>query len=78
MATGSCAICGTTLVAFTDLPDSVRADLEADPERQGQPVPHRRENHTACPNCGFEIHGCGQPYAFPEEIPKPDGAGIDS
>jgi len=61
-----CPACGSDLVALLDLPDETRDRLEADPERQRQSVTHRRENHTACPDCGLEIHGCGQPYALPE------------
>jgi hypothetical protein len=62
----TCPNCGTDLVAFDDLPDDVGERLEADPERQRQSVAHRRERHTACPDCELEIHGCGQPYAVPE------------
>lgn len=62
-----CPICGSDLVAFGDLPEDLRERLESDPERQRQSVPHRREKHTACPECTLEIHGCGQPYAAPEE-----------
>ena len=66
--TQSCPACGTEVVAFTELSDAVRERLEADPERQSQPVAHRRERHTVCPECEFEIHGCGQPYAVPEPV----------
>jgi hypothetical protein len=66
--TQSCPACGTAVVPFTELPDSTRERLEADPDRQSQSVPHRRERHTVCPECEFEIHGCGQPYAVPETI----------
>jgi hypothetical protein len=62
-----CPVCGSEVVAFTDLPAEMRERLEADPERQGQSVPHRREKHTVCPDCELEIHGCGQPYAVPEQ-----------
>lgn len=62
-----CPICESGLVEFAKLPEDLRARLEADPERQRQSVPHRREKHTACPECTLEIHGCGQPYAVPEE-----------
>jgi hypothetical protein len=62
----SCPVCGSGIVAFVDLPDEVRERLERDPARQRQSVAHRREKHTACPDCGLEIHGCGQPYAIPE------------
>jgi hypothetical protein len=54
-------------VAFSELPDELQGRLEADPGRQRQSVAHRREKHTACPDCTLEIHGCGQPYAIPEE-----------
>lgn len=53
--------------SFGALPDDLRGRLEADPERQRQSVPHRRKKHTACPGCTLEVHGCGQPYAVPEE-----------
>ena len=66
----TCPNCGTDLVAFGALPDDVRERLEADPERQRQSVAHRRERHTACPDCKLEIHGCGQPYAVPEPTPE--------
>jgi C4-type Zn-finger protein len=62
-----CPVCGSEIVAFTDLADDVRERLEADPDRQGQSVSHRREKHTVCPGCELEIHGCGQPYAIPEQ-----------
>jgi predicted RNA-binding Zn-ribbon protein involved in translation (DUF1610 family) len=62
----ACPVCGAEIVAFADLPDATRERLEADPDRQRQSVSHRREKHTACPDCGLEIHGCGQPYAVPE------------
>lgn len=65
-----CPACGSGLVAFADLPDEVRERLEADPERQRQSVAHRREKHTACPDCELEIHGCGQPYAAPGRVPE--------
>jgi len=61
-----CPACGGALVAFVDLPTETRERLEADPERQRQSVAHRRENHTVCPDCELEIHGCGQPYSPPE------------
>lgn len=61
-----CPGCDTELVAFTDLDTGLRETLEADPARQRQSVPHRREKHTVCPDCTLEIHGCGQPYAIPE------------
>jgi len=66
----TCPTCGTDLVAFGAPPDDVRGRLEADPERQRQSVTHRRERHTACPDCELEIHGCGQPYAVPEPTPE--------
>ncbi|WP_372909588.1 hypothetical protein [Salinigranum sp.] len=62
----TCPVCGGDVVAFAALPDDVRERLEADLQRQRQSVAHRREKHTACPDCGVEIHGCGQPYAVPE------------
>lgn len=62
-----CPVCGGDLVEFDALSDALQGRLEADPERQRQSVPHRREKHTACPDCTLEIHGCGQPYAIPEE-----------
>lgn len=62
-----CPVCGNDLVQFDSLPADLRERLEADPERQRQSVPHRREKHTVCPECTLEIHGCGQPYAIPEE-----------
>ena len=62
-----CPVCGTAVVAFSELPDELRGRLEADPGRQRQSVAHRREKHTACPDCTLERHGCGQPYAIPEE-----------
>lgn len=61
-----CPVCGAEMVAFADLPDDVRERLEASPARGRQSVEHRRERHTACPDCTLEIHGCGQPYAIPE------------
>lgn len=61
-----CPSCDTELVAFTDLDADLRESLAADPARQRQSVDHRRENHTVCPDCTLEIHGCGQPYAIPE------------
>ena len=64
--TQSCPACGADVVPFTDLPDAQRERLEAAPDRQAQSVAHRREKHTVCPECEFEIHGCGQPYAVPE------------
>ncbi|WP_380681470.1 hypothetical protein [Salinigranum sp. GCM10025319] len=63
----ACPVCGGDLVAFTDLADEQRERLEADPTRQRQSVSHRRRKHTACPDCELEIHGCGQPYAIPEQ-----------
>jgi hypothetical protein len=66
----TCPICGGGIVAFTDLADAVRERLEADPARQRQSVAHRRERHTACPDCELEIHGCGQPYAVPERASR--------
>lgn len=63
---GQCPSCGTDLVPFADLEADLRAELESDPARQRQSVPHRREKHTVCPDCTLEIHGCGQPYALPE------------
>ena len=65
--TRQCPACDGELVAFTDLPDSVRERLEADPARQRQSVPHRRRKHTVCPDCELEIHGCGQPYLVPQK-----------
>ncbi len=62
-----CPVCDSDLVPFEDLPEESRVRLEADPERQRQSVAHRRAKHTACPECTLEIHGCGQPYAVPEE-----------
>jgi len=62
-----CPVCGSAVVAFSELPGELRERLEADPGRQRQSVAHRRENHTACPDCTLEIHGCGQPYAIPED-----------
>ncbi|MFB6255766.1 MAG: hypothetical protein ABEH58_03405 [Haloplanus sp.] len=62
----NCPACGSDLVAFVDLPDETQERLETDPGRQRQSVAHRREKHTACPDCELEIHGCGQPYATPE------------
>jgi hypothetical protein len=67
MTTETCPNCGTDLVAFADLPDETRESLEADPGRQRQSVAHRREKHTACPDCHLEVHGCGQPYALPTD-----------
>ncbi len=64
----TCPVCEGDVVAFVDLPDDVRERLEADPERQRQSVAHRRKKHTACPDCELEIHGCGQPYAVPEQV----------
>lgn len=66
----ACPVCESDLVAFINLPDTVRERLEADPERQRQSVAHRREKHTACPDCELEIHGCGQPYVLPERAAK--------
>lgn len=69
-----CPVCGSDLVRFDTLPAGLREQLEADPERQRQSVSHRREKHTACPECTLEIHGCGQPYIVPEEpVASPDG-----
>lgn len=65
MISETCPNCGTDLVDFPDLPAETRAQLEADPGRQQQSVAHRREKHTACPDCHLEVHGCGQPYALP-------------
>jgi len=62
-----CPVCGSTVVPFGELPDDLRERLEADPRRQRQSVEHRRVKHTVCPDCTLEIHGCGQPYAIPEE-----------
>lgn len=56
-------------VEFTALPDDLRKTLEAAPDRQHQSVPHRREKHTVCIECTFEIHGCYQPYAIPKTTP---------
>jgi len=66
MRSQDCPVCGTEMVAFADLPADVRERLEASPARDRQSVAHRREKHTACPDCTLEIHGCGQPYAVPE------------
>jgi hypothetical protein len=63
----ACPVCDGDLVAFADLPAEQRERLEADPTRQRQSVTHRRRKHTACPDCELEIHGCGQPYAVPEQ-----------
>lgn len=65
--TNVCPVCDAELVAFSELDESVRSELEADPTRQTQSVPHRRSRHTVCPDCTLEIHGCGQPYAIPSE-----------
>ena len=62
-----CPVCEGEFLQFRDLPDDLQKRLETDPERQHQSVSHRREKHTACPDCTLEIHGCGQPYAIPEE-----------
>ena len=62
-----CPVCGSTVVEFSELPDELRERLETDPQRQRQSVKHRQEKHTVCPDCTLEIHGCGQPYAIPEE-----------
>ncbi len=62
-----CPVCDTELVQFTALPDSVRSTLADDPARQRQSVPHRREKHSVCPDCTYEEHGCGQPYAIPPQ-----------
>jgi len=62
-----CPVCGGEIVPFGELPEELRERLEADPDRQRQSVAHRHEKHTACPECTLEIHGCGQPYAIPEE-----------
>ncbi|MFC5134652.1 MULTISPECIES: hypothetical protein [Haloferacaceae] len=62
-----CPVCGSTVVEFGKLPDELRDRLEEDPGRQRQSVAHRREKHVACPGCTLEVHGCGQPYAIPEE-----------
>lgn len=64
-ARGRCPSCDIELIAFTELAEELRAELEADPDRQRQSVSHRREKHTVCPDCTLEIHGCGQPYAIP-------------
>jgi len=63
----SCPVCDTDLIRFVELPEDARDRLEADPSRQRQSVEHRREKHTICPECEFEVHGCGQPYAIPEQ-----------
>jgi hypothetical protein len=62
----TCPVRGGDVVAFAALPDDVRERLAADLQRQRQSVAHRRENHTTCPDCGAESHGCGQPYGVPE------------
>ncbi|WP_435075101.1 hypothetical protein [Halorubrum sp. HHNYT27] len=62
-----CPVCGSAVVEFSELPDELRERLEADSQRQRQSVEHRRRKHTVCPDCTLEIHGCGQPYAIPEE-----------
>ncbi|WP_281194116.1 hypothetical protein [Halorubrum sp. F4] len=62
-----CPVCGSTVVEFGELPGELRERLETDPQRQRQSVEHRQEKHIACPDCTLEIHGCGQPYAIPEE-----------
>lgn len=67
MSDAACPVCETPLIPFADLSDDQRERLEADPTRQRQSVPHRREKHTVCPDCTLEIHGCGQPYAVPED-----------
>lgn len=64
----ACPVCGSDLIQFDDLPDDLRERLEADPERQRQSIAHRQAKHTACPECTLEIHGCGQPYAIPENV----------
>jgi hypothetical protein len=63
----TCPACGCDLVAFAALSEDLRERLEAAPGRQRQSAAHRRRNHTACPECTMEIHGCGQPYALPPE-----------
>lgn len=68
-----CPVCESQLVPFADLDDELREQLEAESDRQRQSVPHRRENHTVCPNCTLEIHGCGQPYAIPERATPAGG-----
>ncbi|MFB6302795.1 MAG: hypothetical protein ABEH78_08050 [Haloferacaceae archaeon] len=73
MHTDACPACGTELVPFADLPTDLRETLEADPARQRQSVPHRRERHAACPDCTLELHGCGQPYALPAEAVPDSG-----
>jgi C4-type Zn-finger protein len=70
----NCPVCGDDLVAFTDLPPALRERLEADERRQRQSAAHRREKHTACPSCTLEIHGCGQPYAVPDEATPESGS----
>lgn len=66
MLVENCPMCGTALVDLVDLPAATRETIEADPARQRQSVPHRREKHSVCPSCTLEIHGCGQPYALPD------------
>lgn len=73
MHTDACPVCGTDLVPFADLSADLRETLEADPARQGQSVPHRRERHAVCPGCTLELHGCGQPYALPAEATPGSG-----
>lgn len=61
-----CPVCEAELVLFSELNEQVRTELEADPTRQAQSVSHRQQRHTVCPDCTLEVHGCGQPYAIPE------------
>ncbi|MFC7165130.1 hypothetical protein [Halospeciosus flavus] len=63
-----CPVCGEALVPFAEVDDETRSSLEADQRRQRQSVPHRREKHSICPACTYEQHGCGQPYALPEDV----------
>lgn len=74
MDADTCPVCGTDLVPFADLPTDLRESLESAPGRRGQSVAHRRERHTACPECTLELHGCGQPYALPAEPAADPGA----
>lgn len=63
-----CPVCGAGMIPFGDLDSQLRSELEAAPDRQRQSVSHRRTKHTVCPECTFEIHGCGQPYILPERV----------
>lgn len=63
-----CPVCEDELVQFDELPADLQAKLENNTDRQRQSVEHRREKHAVCPGCTLEIHGCGQPYAIPEQI----------